>query len=156
MDTKFWNNLILGRQYEDKVAQWFEQWGLEVWKIGNWKLPIDLVVWSKSPFCVEVKFRSNQRRAKINTKKLDEFLGGVRAFVVTISPDNVDIVEYQRYNLKQEIKEAKEKMVTTNGLRKEALEHYIESLEQMRGILLPSKVWNNREDFLNEILIHQK
>ena len=55
----FWNNLILGRTYEEKVATWFESQNFSVWRLGNFRLPFDLWVWNEfTEFSVEVKYRT--------------------------------------------------------------------------------------------------
>lgn len=119
LDTRFWNNLILGRKYEEEVAQWFESLGFSVWRMGNFRLPIDLYVWdSKKDFFIEVKFRT-QSEAHLNILGLKEFLSGKRnvfikgkdrycfggkiiipIFLITIFPkgSTVKRLEKQRFN----------------------------------------------------------
>lgn len=59
MDTNFWNNLIVGYKVEEEVAQWLESFGYSVWRLGTYRLPIDLYCWKgDKEFLVEVKYRT--------------------------------------------------------------------------------------------------
>jgi len=56
----FYNNLILGYKCEEKVAQFLRGKGFQVWNIGNYRLPVDLLVWDENiTFWVQVKFRND-------------------------------------------------------------------------------------------------
>jgi len=59
MDTKFWKNLIKGKETEEEIAQLLESFGYNVMRIGAYRLPVDLFVWrEQEEFWVEVKYRS--------------------------------------------------------------------------------------------------
>ena len=102
MDTTFWNNIIIGRNYEEEVAQFFESQGFTVWRIGNFRLPIDLAVWdNKRFFCVEVKFRS-YGSAHINKKGLEKFWNTKgHIFKIVIYPNHSETTIYKKLSKKQ-------------------------------------------------------
>ena len=90
MHTKFWEGLIKGRKYEEEVALFFESQGFNVWRLGDWRLPIDLFIWNeKKSFCVEVKYRTKKKYPiVIDERKLYNFLDiNCVAFLIAIHPD---------------------------------------------------------------------
>lgn len=56
----FYECLAKGNLAEEQVAQWYEEQGYKVERIGAYKLAIDLLVWNeKEEFGVQVKLRTN-------------------------------------------------------------------------------------------------
>jgi hypothetical protein len=59
VDTKFWNNLVKGNEGESIVKHHLEDRGFNVWGIGQYRLPVDLLVWDKDvSFWIQVKLRT--------------------------------------------------------------------------------------------------
>jgi len=59
VDSKFWSGLIKGNIAEAKVANYLRARGFNVWQIGSYRLPVDLLVWdNKFSFWVQVKMRT--------------------------------------------------------------------------------------------------
>jgi len=139
MNIKLFNGLMVGRKYEEVVASWFEEEEVEVWKIGNWRLPIDLVVWASPPLFIEVKFRSTGKRPEINMDKLRKFMDNRRAFLVTIGPDSVDIVMFKTISYKKYIENWPFSWFPPKGRK-----------------LVIARRWTNKEGFLDEILVRKK
>jgi len=99
----FFEKLMTGKRYEDKVADWFESIGFHVWRLGNWRLPIDLLIWKgKQYFCVEVKFRSvfTPFPVKIKERKLWDFLTGkTPIFLIIVHPEDSTVWKLKKRKL---------------------------------------------------------
>lgn len=97
--TYFRDMLALGSKYEEEVAQFFESQGFDVWRLGSWRLPIDLFVWDKDKsFCVEVKYRTSKKYpVDINETKLKEFLDkDCTTFMIVIHPNSSRIKIFRK------------------------------------------------------------
>jgi len=143
MNTTFWNNLVLGRKYEEEVAQFFEFLGFNVWRIGDWKLPIDLFVWKNGlEFGIEVKFRSNGQPANIGKNTLKKFIGnsGTPVYIITICPDKTWTQEFKERPdfVERELKSLREGLegaISERGI--EGTKGMIDYLERERHTPIP-------------------
>lgn len=61
LNSSFYKNLKLGYMCEERVSQFLRNKGFEVWNVGSYRLPVDLLVWKGDiTFWVQVKFRNDK------------------------------------------------------------------------------------------------
>ena len=138
MDTKFWDNLIFGRQYEEEVASYLESVGYNVWRIGTWRLPIDLFAWKgERELLIEVKFR-RAGWSTINARGMASLLGdlAVPVFLIEIHPDSSSVRRFlknREEELDRDIEEAQAKIPEAGKLRRGALESFVRNLKELKN-----------------------